>query len=72
MGGARSLQSTCCLTNTSFEDRPKFKEAADDNWNVDFKIQIAKKTLWKKVKLLILSNFTFFRNVSWRIFSSMC
>ena len=25
----------------------------------DFKIQIAQKTLWEKVKLLILSNFTF-------------
>ena len=29
----------------------------------DFKIHIALKTLWKKVKLLHLSNFTFFHNV---------
>ena len=30
----------------------------------DFKKQIAQKTLWKKVKLLNLSNFTYFQNVS--------
>ena len=32
------------FSNTPFWDRPKFKEAADDNWNVgikDFKKQIA-------------------------------
>ena len=29
----------------------------------DFKIQIAWKTLWKKLKLLILSNFSFFHSV---------
>ena len=28
------------------------------NGLMDFKIHIAEKTLWKKVKLLILSNFT--------------
>ena len=41
--------------NTSFRDRLKFKETADDNWNVaikKIKIQIALKTSWK---LLILS-----------------
>ena len=38
----------------------------------DFKIQTAWKTLWKKVKLLILSNFTFFHNVFLKLFSSMC
>ena len=31
---------------------------------------IAYKTLWKKVKLLILSNFTFFHNVFLKLFSS--
>ena len=37
----------------------------------DFKIQIAQKTLWKKVKLLILSNFTFFHNVFLKQFTSV-
>ena len=45
--------------NTPFLDCPKFKEAADDNWNV-CKIEIAKKTLWKKVKLLIWAISPFF------------
>ena len=30
----------------------------------DFMLQIAKKTLWKKVKMLRMSNFTFFHNFS--------
>ena len=34
--------------------------------------QIASKTLWQKVKLLILSNFTFFHNVFQTLFSLMC
>ena len=38
----------------------------------DFKIQIAWKTWWKRVKLLTLSNFTFFHNVFLKPFSSMC
>ena len=38
----------------------------------DLKRQIAQKTFWKKVKLLILSNFTFFHNIFLKIFSSMC
>ena len=37
----------------------------------DFKIHIAKKTLWKKVKLLILSNFSIFHTVFLMLFSSM-
>ena len=36
----------------------------------DLKIQIAQKTLRKKVKLFILSNFTFFHNVFQVLFSS--
>ena len=46
--------------NTPFLDRPKVKEAADDNKGK------------KKVKLLILSNFTFFHNVFLKIFSLQC
>ena len=38
----------------------------------DFEIQIAWKTLWKNVKLLILSNFTFFHNVFLKCFSPIC
>ena len=34
----------------------------------DFKIQIIEKTLWTKVKLLILSNFTFVHNVFLKLF----
>ena len=35
-------------------------------------IQIAYKTLWKKVKFLKMSNFTFFHNLCLKLFSSMC
>ena len=38
----------------------------------DFEIQITKKTLWKKVKLLSLSNFTFFQNVFLSFFFLQC
>ena len=34
----------------------------------EFKIQITQKTLWKKVKLLILSNFAFLQNVFLELF----
>ena len=52
--------------NTPFWESPKFKEAADGNWNV------AIKGFWdtdcienivEKVKLLKMSDFTFLRNV---------
>ena len=58
-----------------FWDRPKFKEAAEttEMWLLKyFKIQIAWKTLWKKVKLLILSNFIVFYNVFLKPFSFIC
>ena len=54
--------------NTPFWDCPKFKEAAENNWNVaikDFKMQ---ETFWKKVKLLKMSNFTFFHNAFPKLF----
>ena len=38
----------------------------------DFKVQVAQKTLWEKVKLLILSNFTFFYNVFLKLFFLQC
>ena len=51
----------------------KMMQTTTEMWLLkDFKIQIALKTLWKKVKLLILSNFTFFHNVFLKPFSSMC
>ena len=47
-----------------FETVPKKLQTTTEIWLLkDFKIQIAWKTLWLKVKLLILSNFTFFHNV---------
>ena len=61
--------------NIPFWDRPKFKEAADDNWNVAINplphnstFWRARdiwlwKTLWEKEKLLVTSNFFFFHNV---------
>ena len=33
-----------------------------------FKIQITEKTWWENVKLLILSNYTFFHNVFLKVF----
>ena len=45
-----------------FETVPNSKmlQTTTELWLLkDFKIQIAEKTIWKKVKLLILSNFTF-------------
>ena len=56
--------------NTPFSDRPKLKEAAEDNWNVA--IKGLKDTNYienivEKVKLLIL-NFTFFHNVCLKLF----
>ena len=38
----------------------------------DFKIPTAWKTLWKKVKLLKMSNFTFFTMFSKKLYTSMC
>ena len=49
----------------------KFNEAADDNWNVAIK-DCREKTSWKKVKLLILSNFTFLQNVFLKLFVLKC
>ena len=51
----------------------RFYAADDDDYQPsgidDFKIQTAWKTLWKKVKLLILSNFTYFPNAFLDFFS---
>ena len=58
-----------------FETVPKSKklQTTTEMWLLkDSDIQIAEKTMWKKVKLLILSNFTFFHNVFLKLFSSMC
>ena len=61
--------------NTPFLNRPKLKEAADDNWNVAierfYDTHCIEYTV-EKVKLLILSNFTFSHNVFLKLFSSMC
>ena len=58
-----------------FETVPNSKKLhkTTEKWQLkDFKIQIARKTLCKKVKLLILSNFTFFYNVFPKLFFLEC
>ena len=83
----RGILFCCCLSVHQFaqtlahflihhiETIPNSKklQTSTEMWLLkDFKIQIAQKALWKKVKLLILSNFTFFHNVFLQLFSSMC
>ena len=73
-----SLSEKSILTQSllyHFETVPNSKklQTRTEMWLLNnFKIQIALKTLWKKVKLLILSNFTSFHNVFLMLFSSMC
>ena len=57
--------------NTPFWDHPNSKKLQTTTvmWLLKgFKIHNAWKTLWEKVKLLILSNFTFFHNVFRKFF----
>ena len=74
---------TCCITVNCLTHSPihhfetvrnsKKLQTTTEMWILkDFKIQIAYKTLWKKVKLLILSNFTFFHNVFLKLFFLQC
>ena len=68
------LKTTLSLIH-HFETVPNSKklQTTTEMWLLkDFKIQIALKTLWEKVKLLILSNFTFFHDVFLKFFPSMC
>ena len=58
-----------------FETIPNSKnlQTTIEMWPLnDSKVQITQKIMWKKVKLLILSNFTFFPQCFPKHFSSMC
>ena len=71
---------TICDLNTNgltrslihhFENVPNSKklQTTTEMWLFkNFKIQIASKTLWREVKLLKMSNFTFFHNVFLKFF----
>ena len=57
------FQFYCNITLITFETVPNAKklQTTAEMWlSKNFMTKIAQKTLWKKVKLLILSNFTFF------------
>ena len=56
--------------NTPFWDCPKFKKAADNNWNVAIKGFLDTDCIENvgKGKLLILSIFTLFHNVFLKVF----
>ena len=58
-----------------FEPVPNSKklQSTTEMWLLkDFKVEIAVKTLWEKVKLLFLSNFTFFHNIFLKFFFLHC
>ena len=61
--------------NTPFWNSPKFKEAADNNWNVAIKGFLDRDSMEKnveKVEIDHLDNFTLFHNVFLKLVSLIC